>query len=152
MVLARESPAEVQATLDNGAAGIFRNPYFRMSCRKAIHIVLVGGMYLPPELLGHRNGDQPVDRLETSFGQLRLSEEVACSLTLRQREVMRYLALRRSSKAIAQEVKQAKGTANTHVPALLRYSMLPTAQRQRSLPGNSRLKKTVNFGDRRQLA
>ena len=77
-------------------------------------------MYLPPELLGHRNGDQPVDRLETSFGQPRLSEQVARSLTRRQREVMWHLALGRSNKAIAQELKLAEGTVKAHVSAILK--------------------------------
>ena len=77
-------------------------------------------MYLPPELFGHHNGDQSVDRLETKFGQPRPSEQAAPSLTRRQREVMRHLALGCSNKAIAQESKLAEGTVKAHVSAILK--------------------------------
>ena len=86
----------------------------------AIRLVLAGGMYLPPALLGKKEGDTRADGLETSFGQPRLSERVARSLTRRQRDVMRLLALGRSNKAIAQELDLAEGTVKVHVSAIFK--------------------------------
>ena len=40
----------------------------------AIRLVLAGGMYLPPALLGHGEGEDNVESLESNFGQPRLSD------------------------------------------------------------------------------
>ncbi|MDA0230460.1 MAG: response regulator transcription factor [Proteobacteria bacterium] len=120
VVSARENSADVQAALDNGAMGYLPKSSSSEVMLNAIRLVLAGGMYLPPALLGHRHGDQPADRLEASFGLPRLSEQVARSLTRRQRDVMRLLALGRSNKAIAQELDLAEGTVKVHVSAIFK--------------------------------
>jgi len=120
VVSARENSADVQAALDNGAMGYLPKSSSSDVMLNAIRLVLAGGMYLPPALLGHRGGDQSADRLETGFGQPRLSQHVARSLTRRQRDVMRLLALGRSNKAIAQELELAEGTVKVHVSAIFK--------------------------------
>ena len=120
VVSARENPADVQASLDNGAMGYLPKSSSSEVMLNAIRLVLAGGMYLPPALLGHPEGDQRVAGLEASFGQPRLSDQVARSLTRRQRDVMRLLALGRSNKAIAQELSLAEGTVKVHVSAIFK--------------------------------
>lgn len=120
VVSARENPTDVQAALDNGAMGYLPKSSSSEVMLNAIRLVLAGGMYLPPALLGHHGGNQPADHLETSFGQPRLSAQVARSLTRRQRDVMRLLALGRSNKAIAEELKLAEGTVKVHVSAIFK--------------------------------
>lgn len=120
VVSAREKSADVQAALDNGAMGYLPKSSSSDVMLNAIRLVLAGGMYLPPALLGHRGGDQPADNPETSFGQPRLSQQAARSLTRRQRDVMRLLALGRSNKAIAEELELAEGTVKVHVSAIFK--------------------------------
>ena len=120
VVSARENPADVQASLDNGAMGYLPKSSSSEVMLNAIRLVLAGGMYLPPALLGRKEGDGRADGLETSFGRPRLSEQVARSLTRRQRDVMRLLALGRSNKAIAQELELAEGTVKVHVSAIFK--------------------------------
>ncbi len=120
VVSARENSADVHAALDNGAMGYLPKSSSSDVMLNAIRLVLAGGMYLPPALLGHRGGDQSADRLESNFGHPRLSEQVARSLTRRQRDVMRLLALGRSNKAIAQELELAEGTVKVHVSAIFK--------------------------------
>ena len=60
VVSARENPADVQASLDNGAMGYLPKSSPSEVMLTAIRLVLAGGMYLPPALLGHPEGDQRV--------------------------------------------------------------------------------------------
>ena len=120
VVSARENPADVQASLDNGAMGYLPKSSSSEVMLNAIRLVLAGGMYLPPALLGHPEGDRRAENLESGFGQPRLSNQVARSLTRRQRDVMRLLALGRSNKAIAQELSLAEGTVKVHVSAIFK--------------------------------
>ncbi len=120
VVSARENPSDIQASLDNGAMGYLPKSSSSEVMLNAIRLVLAGGMYLPPALLGPREGDPRADGMETGFGRPRLSEQVARSLTRRQRDVMRLLALGRSNKAIAQELELAEGTVKVHVSAIFK--------------------------------
>ncbi|MDP6473610.1 MAG: response regulator transcription factor [Alphaproteobacteria bacterium] len=120
VVSARENPADVQASLDNGAMGYLPKSSSSEVMLNAIRLVLAGGMYLPPALLGRQDGDGRAIAIESNLGQPRLSEQVARSLTRRQRDVMRLLALGRSNKAIAQELELAEGTVKVHVSAIFK--------------------------------
>ena len=120
VVSARENPADVQASLDSGAMGYLPKSSSSEVMLNAMRLVLAGGMYLPPALLGHQDGANGADSMESNFGQPRLSEQVARNLTRRQRDVMRLLALGRSNKAIAQELDLAEGTVKVHVSAIFK--------------------------------
>jgi len=152
VVSARENPADVQAALNNGAMGYLPKSSSSEVMLNAIRLVLAGGMYLPPALLGHRDGDQNVDRLESSFGQPRLSEQVARSLTRRQRDVMRLLALGRSNKAIAEELKLAEGTVKVHVSAIFKALNVTNRTESVIIAGKFEAEESINSGNRPQSA
>jgi len=120
VVSARENPTDVQASLDNGAMGYLPKSSSTEVMLNAIRLVLAGGMYLPPALLGKSGRDRGAESLEASFGQPRLSDQVSRSLTRRQRDVMRLLALGCSNKAVAQELSLAEGTVKVHVSAIFK--------------------------------
>ena len=119
VVSARENPADVQASLGHGAMGYLPKSSSSDVMMNAIRLVLSGGMYLPPALLGQQEGGG-ANSLEYSLSQPRLSGQVARNLTRRQRDVMRLLALGRSNKAIAQELELAEGTVKVHVSAIFK--------------------------------
>lgn len=120
VVSARENPADVQASLGHGAMGYLPKSSSSDVMMNAIRLVLSGGMYLPPALLGQQEGGGGAISMESSLSQPRLSEQVARNLTRRQRDVMRLLALGRSNKAIAQELELAEGTVKVHVSAIFK--------------------------------
>ena len=120
VVSARENPAYVQASLGHGAMGYLPKSSSSDVMTSAIRLVLSGGMYLPPALLGHRDGGFGSGSMESNLNQPRLSDQVARNLTRRQRDVMRLLALGRSNKAIAQELELAEGTVKVHVSAIFK--------------------------------
>jgi DNA-binding NarL/FixJ family response regulator len=120
VVSARENPADVQSSLDHGAMGYLPKSSSSGVMLNAIRLVLSGGMYLPPALLGQQDAGSGSDFLAASLAQPRLSEKVARSLTRRQRDVMRLLSLGRSNKAIAQELNLAEGTVKVHVSAIFK--------------------------------
>jgi DNA-binding NarL/FixJ family response regulator len=120
VVSARENPADVQAALDNGAMGYLPKSSSSEVMLNAMRLVLAGGMYLPPTLLGHHDREGAYDGSDSPIGQPRLASQVARNLTRRQRDVMRLLALGRSNKAIAQELDLAEGTVKVHVSAIFK--------------------------------
>jgi DNA-binding NarL/FixJ family response regulator len=120
VVSALENPADIQASLGHGAMGYLPKSSSSDVMLNAIRLVLSGGMYLPPALLGRQEGNVRFDSMEASLGQPRLSEKIARNLTRRQRDVMRLLALGRSNKAIAQELGLAEGTVKVHVSAIFK--------------------------------
>ncbi len=120
VVSARENPADVQASLGHGAMGYLPKSSSSDVMMNAIRLVLSGGMYLPPVLLGQQEGGNGAGSMESSLSQPRLSDQVARNLTRRQRDVMRLLALGRSNKAIAQELELAEGTVKVHVSAIFK--------------------------------
>ena len=120
VVSARENPADVQASLGHGAMGYLPKSSSFDVMMSAIRLVLSGGMYLPPALLGHQNGVAGNGSMKSTLNQPRLSDQVARNLTRRQRDVMRLLSLGRSNKAIAQELELAEGTVKVHVSAIFK--------------------------------
>ena len=120
VVSALENPADIQASLGHGAMGYLPKSSSSDVMLNAIRLVLSGGMYLPPALLGRQEGNVGFDSMEAGLGQPRLSEKIAHNLTRRQRDVMRLLSLGRSNKAIAQELGLAEGTVKVHVSAIFK--------------------------------
>jgi DNA-binding NarL/FixJ family response regulator len=103
--------ATVTTAIDLGASGFIPKTASGKIILSAIQLVLAGGTYLPTELLQSK---------EDLSG--REKEELAWKgkLTKRQREVMHLMALGKSNKVIAQELKLTEGTVKLHVTAILK--------------------------------
>jgi DNA-binding NarL/FixJ family response regulator len=81
----------------------------------ALSLVLAGGIYVPPQLLQQRGF---MERSQFDSLDRRSIHTNDFGLTVRQMEVLTYLAEGLSNKEIAQEVSLAEGTVKIHVAAV----------------------------------
>jgi DNA-binding NarL/FixJ family response regulator len=114
MVLSADgSQPTVLAALSAGAAGFVPKSTPSALMAGALRLVLDGGRYLPPEVLGTppaaRGGARPPAPKPATLG-----------LTPRQLEVLRLLAGGAPNNAIARELGMAERTVKAHVTAALR--------------------------------
>jgi DNA-binding NarL/FixJ family response regulator len=109
---ASERPEDVRAALDGGASGFIPKSTQGGVLRGALALVLSGGVYVPPLLLG---------ALE------RAPRAQAAELSPRQVEVLRLLARGLTNKEIARVLGIAAGTVKTHVVRI--YEILEVSNR-----------------------
>jgi DNA-binding NarL/FixJ family response regulator len=96
--------------LNLGAAGFISKSGSREVMMSAVQLVLAGGIYFPPEALGHEQGNQSIRTVApTDLG-----------LTGRQVEVLGLIMLGKSNKAICRTLNLAEPTVKNHVTAILR--------------------------------
>lgn len=110
---ATESRPLVEALLEIGIAGFIPKSSSSQVMVSALRLVLSGGIYIPPQLLG--SGDIVPD------GSL-LSR-----LTERQRDVLLLLAEGKSNKQISRDLDLSEGTVKAHLNTI--YRMLDVANR-----------------------
>lgn len=110
---ATESRPLVEALLEIGVAGFIPKSSSSQIMFSALRLVLSGGVYIPPQLLG--------SGFELPDGSL-LSR-----LTERQREVLRLLADGKTNKQICRELDLSEGTVKAHLNTV--YRMLGVANR-----------------------
>ncbi|BEP94000.1 response regulator transcription factor [Acidovorax sp. A79] len=100
---AREDPAVVRDVLDAGAMGFISKRERAAVMLNALHLVLAGGIYLPPMLLGTA------------------ARASACAaLTPRQVEVLHGLANGHANKVIARQLGMSEATVKAHTGAIFR--------------------------------
>lgn len=115
VVSASESQSDVRASLDAGASGYIPKSSSVKIMLSALHLVLAGGIYLPPSVIGAdtaaaaANGSAPQRIAATA--QL---------LTQRQWEVLGCLREGKSNKQIAYELGLSEGTVKIHVTAIFK--------------------------------
>lgn len=110
---ATESRPLVEALLEIGVAGFIPKSSSSQIMFSALRLVLSGGVYIPPQLLG--------SGIEAPDGSL-LSR-----LTERQREVLCLLADGKTNKQICRELDLSEGTVKVHLNAV--YRVLGVANR-----------------------
>lgn len=108
---------EVRAVLRAGAAGYIPKSSLAQVMLQAIRLVLAGGQYLPPQLIGLLDGaeQRPANDAAPSatadFTRLEL-------LSPRQKEVFALLAKGLSNKLIGRQLGISEGTVKSHVATI----------------------------------
>ena len=104
---ASEAGEIVQAVMTVGASGFIPKSSSAAVMQSAIHLVLSGGVYLPPQLL-------------TADAKGSAGHDRQVKLTNRQRDVLRLLAAGISNKQICRELELGEGTIKVHIAAIYR--------------------------------
>ncbi|KQV99564.1 response regulator transcription factor [Rhizobacter sp. Root1221] len=110
---ADESPETVLAAIDAGAAGFVPKTARSGVMQAALRVVLAGGVYLPPTVLGHaRPAAEPVTPEPGDTDPTGLSP--------RQADVLRLLVAGKPNKLICRELDLSESTVKTHLAAIFR--------------------------------
>jgi DNA-binding NarL/FixJ family response regulator len=107
----------VMKALDLGALGFIPKTERREVMLSALNLVLAGGMYVPPEILG-RVG--PAALPGPAAPGSRSVPDPALGLTQRQLDVLGLLMLGKSNKVICRSLHLAEPTVKAHVSAILK--------------------------------
>jgi DNA-binding NarL/FixJ family response regulator len=110
---AADRPDEVRQVLAAGAMGYISKASAPAVILSAMHLVLAGGVYAPPELLSAQSVAPILHPVSPSGPRL-------ASLTERQLEVLRLMGQGMSNRQIAEAFHLTEGTVKIHVTAVLR--------------------------------
>jgi len=117
---AQQDRASVVKALDLGALGFIPKSGQREVMLSALQLVLAGGIYIPPEILGR---DEPSARPPDEKPPVATRPAVSPSdlgLTERQVDVLSLMMKGKSNKAICRVLNLAEPTVKNHVTAILR--------------------------------
>ena len=128
VVSGEEGRGNMERVMSYGAMGFVCKSSNSAVMLSALHLVLAGGVYVPPQML-----------LQQEMGEERTHERVdkrslhtnEFGLTLRQMQVLKHLAEGLSNKEIAQAVSLAEGTVKIHVAAV--YQVLRVKSRMEAV-------------------
>ena len=116
VVSAADDQPTVIAAINAGAAGYIPKSSSNQVMREALRLVLAGGKYLPPQLLGRPGG-----ATRSSKAQRQAVPDLdLLGLTERQIAVLRLIVKGAPNKAICRELGLAERTVKAHVTAVLR--------------------------------
>jgi DNA-binding NarL/FixJ family response regulator len=115
---ARDDHATVLAAIDGGAMGFISKRSATSVLLEALRLVLVGGVYLPPELL--RGHAAPAVIAPPTVADRVARKAESLGLTPRQSEVLALLVQGKPNKLICRELGLAEGTVKTHAAAIFR--------------------------------
>ncbi|MCU0841694.1 MAG: response regulator transcription factor [Thiobacillaceae bacterium] len=107
---ASEQPEDIQHLLAVGALGYITKSSPSEVILGALRLVLAGGVYLPPSLLGNRHAAED----QSDIARQR------ASLTLRQLEVLGELVRGKSNRQIAESLHVTEGTVKIHLATIFR--------------------------------
>lgn len=120
---AQTDPQVIRQALLLGASGYAPKAMQTELLKHAIHIILDGGIYLPPELLAGQLAPMPpavTPGPQAGAAATRRIERAEVHLQSRQRDVLQLLLDGRSNKEIAQRLGLSLGTTKNHMANLLR--------------------------------
>ncbi len=110
----------VTKALALGAVGFIPKTARREVMLGALNLVFQGGIYVPPEVLGHHEpAPDPRKALAAPASGERMVGS-APALTQRQREVLALMMIGKSNKAICRALDLAEPTVKVHVSAILK--------------------------------
>ena len=109
----------VTKALDLGALGFIPKSAQREVMLSAFNLIFAGGIYVPPEILGHQK--PPLVPGEAAFAQPNRQLAYAeLGLTERQVQVLALMMQGKSNKAICRVLSLAEATVKVHVSAILK--------------------------------
>jgi two-component system nitrate/nitrite response regulator NarL len=109
-----EEPQQIQEVLAAGASGFIPKSSTPAVMLSAIHLVLSGGTYIPPQLLSSASGISFIPAISS------IKERAPSQLTERQMQVLRLLAAGKPNKAICRELDIEEGTVKAHIATIFR--------------------------------
>ncbi|TKD29913.1 response regulator transcription factor [Azotobacter chroococcum] len=112
-----DDPEVMRAILDLGAMGFIPKAYSSEVMLSAVRLVLAGGVYVPPMLLGALARKSPSADATMEIVTL---ENLRHLLTERQVDVLRLLLLGKPNKLISRELGISEGTVKIHLAAIFR--------------------------------
>ena len=113
VVSGSEHRDDIERVMEFGAMGYVSKMTSGKVMLSALRMVLEGGVYLPPQLLQQTMAD-----MDHGTADKRSCRSNEFGLTVRQMEVLRYLAEGKPNKDIAREMNLAEGTIKIHVAAV----------------------------------
>jgi DNA-binding NarL/FixJ family response regulator len=132
-----ENPATVRALINAGARGVLPKRCLPRVLVEALRLVLVGGMYVPPQALRSQNAPRPTEapvRSVTPFAARGMQE---LGLTPRQTEVLALMVQGKPNKLICRALNLAEATVKTHAAAI--YQALGVSNRTEAVFRVSRM-------------
>jgi DNA-binding NarL/FixJ family response regulator len=138
---------DVLRAIDLGAMGFIPKTSSNQVMLQALRLVLSGGVYVPPAVLGPdecAEPEAPAPSVVASAGSSRLTAR-SLGLTDRQAQVLALILQGRPNKVICRELGLAEGTVKIHVAAILRA--LNVSTRTQAVIEASRLGLYLDSGD-----
>lgn len=111
-----EDRESILRSINMGATGFIPKSSSSRVMQSALKLVLSGGVYIPPSII-HESG---LEAGESDDHGYQTQEGRRFNLTVRQKDVLRFLAEGRSNRDIARELNLSESTVKLHVTALLK--------------------------------
>ena len=115
-----ESADIVSVLLDAGIQGYIPKSSSSLIMKKAIELVISGGIYIPPLTLSLLKDSAITDTSTINFHSNTFSEKEAYTLTKREHEVLRLLVKGDANKVIAKTLGISATTVRTHTVSIFR--------------------------------
>jgi DNA-binding NarL/FixJ family response regulator len=104
----------VKRALDHGALGFIPKSSSNEVLQSALRLVLAGGIYVPPEILGRSGVDEP------ALPPIGLRTPAEIGLTERQAQILALVMKGKSNKLICRELDLAESTVKNQITAILK--------------------------------
>jgi DNA-binding NarL/FixJ family response regulator len=119
MLSGTADPNVVATALERGAHGFIPKTESRAVLISALRLVLSGGLYIPPVMLG-RSAAAPADAPSLPYDPAAHRTPTDLGLTERQLEVLALMMEGKSNKLICRALSLAEPTVKNHVSAILK--------------------------------
>lgn len=129
VVSGEEGRDHMEKVMDYGAMGFIGKGSTAAVMLGALNLILSGGVYIPAEMLHRHNmlADKLTDDDEPRIVDRRRNRANEFNLTIRQTQVLRYMAAGLSNREIAEAVSLAEGTIKIHIAAI--YQIMRVSKR-----------------------